>query len=108
MKQQEEVCENMATEDNVTVYTITFDANGGIDNATQTLYEGCAGNGGYHEHVETSSRRTTRSHRGRYDTRKKSNIYALWWFPFATSHRCANVSPSATWYTFSPLPTCPL
>ena len=51
----EDVCENMDTEDDVTVYTITFEATaGGIDDATRTLYENCAGNGGRHEHVTTS------------------------------------------------------
>jgi len=51
----EEVCENMDAQDNVTVYTITFEArSGGIDDATRTLYENCAGNGGYHEHVTSS------------------------------------------------------
>ncbi len=51
----EDVCENMDTQDNVTVYTITFEATaGGIDAATQALYENCAGNGGRHEHVTTS------------------------------------------------------
>ncbi len=49
----EEVCKNMDEQDDVTVYTITFDANGGIDNTTRLLYEGCAGNGGYHKHIKT-------------------------------------------------------
>ncbi|MEM7650971.1 MAG: TadE/TadG family type IV pilus assembly protein [Pseudomonadota bacterium] len=51
----ESVCQNMEDQDNVTVYTITFEAtSGGIDNDTRTLYENCAGNGGSHEHVTTS------------------------------------------------------
>ncbi|MEZ5814159.1 MAG: pilus assembly protein [Alphaproteobacteria bacterium] len=51
----EEVCQNMDDQDNVTVYTITFEAtSGGIDAATQALYEACAGNGGRHEHVTSS------------------------------------------------------
>ncbi len=50
----EDVCANMDAQDNVTVYTITFDANGGIDDDTRELYENCAGNGGYHSHVTTS------------------------------------------------------
>ncbi|MCB9983495.1 MAG: TadE/TadG family protein [Rhodospirillales bacterium] len=49
----EDVCQNMDTEDNVTIYTITFDT-GGIDAATEQLYEDCAANGGRHEHVTTS------------------------------------------------------
>ena len=49
----EDVCENMDEQDNVTVYTITFDT-GGIDSATEQLYEDCAANGGSHEHVTTS------------------------------------------------------
>ncbi len=51
----EEVCQNMDEQDNVTVYTITFEATaGGIDAATQELYENCAANGGRHEHVTSS------------------------------------------------------
>ncbi|MGH1398072.1 MAG: pilus assembly protein TadG-related protein [Alphaproteobacteria bacterium] len=51
----EDVCENMDAQDNVTVYTITFEASsGGIDDATETLYKNCAGNGGYHSHVTSS------------------------------------------------------
>jgi len=51
----EDVCANMDEQDNVTVYTITFEATaGGIDAATQELYENCAGNGGRHEHVTSS------------------------------------------------------
>jgi len=51
----EDVCENMDAQDNVTVYTITFEANsGGIDDATEQLYKDCAGNGGYHRHVTSS------------------------------------------------------
>ncbi|HOO81437.1 MAG TPA: pilus assembly protein [Alphaproteobacteria bacterium] len=48
-----DVCENMDAQDNVTVYTITFDT-GGIDSTTEQLYEDCAGNGGSHKHVTTS------------------------------------------------------
>ena len=52
----EDVCTNMDTQDNgPTVYTITFEAtSGGIDSATEQLYEDCAINGGRHEHVTTS------------------------------------------------------
>lgn len=51
----EDVCENMDTQDSVTVYTITFEATeDGIDEATETLYENCAANGGRHEHVTES------------------------------------------------------
>lgn len=50
----EDVCENMDAQDDVTVYTITFDT-GGIDADTEALYEGCASNGGSHEHVTTSN-----------------------------------------------------
>ena len=49
----EQVCQNMDDQDNVTVYTITFDT-GGIDSATEQLYRDCAANGGSHEHVTTS------------------------------------------------------
>lgn len=50
-----EVCENMNDQDDVTVYTITFEASsGGIDSETRQVYEGCAMNGGYHRHVTTS------------------------------------------------------
>lgn len=49
----EEVCQNMDQDDNVTIYTITFDT-GGIDASTEQLYEDCAANGGRHEHVTTS------------------------------------------------------
>lgn len=52
----EDICENMDAQANgPTVYTVTFEATaGGIDDATQALYEGCAVNGGRHEHVTTS------------------------------------------------------
>ncbi len=50
----EDVCKHMDEQDDVTVYTITFDVNGGIDDYTEQLYKDCAANGGYHEHVETS------------------------------------------------------
>jgi len=50
-----DVCENMDAQNNVTVYTITFEANaGGIDDDTEQLYKDCAGNGGRHEHVTSS------------------------------------------------------
>lgn len=50
----EDVCQNMNDQDRVTVYTITFDVNGGIDSTTEALYAECAGNGGFHSHVTTS------------------------------------------------------
>ena len=51
----EDVCENIDEQGRVTVYTITFEARaGGIDWATQQLYEGCAMNGGYHKHVTSA------------------------------------------------------
>jgi len=52
----EDTCENMdAIQNGPTVYTITFEAvSGGIDSDTRALYEGCAINGGRHEHVTTS------------------------------------------------------
>lgn len=49
----ETTCENMDVQDDVTIYTITFDT-GGIDADTEQLYKDCAANGGRHEHVETS------------------------------------------------------
>ena len=48
-----EVCENMDVQDDVTVYTITFDT-GGISDSTEQLYKDCAINGGRYEHVTTT------------------------------------------------------
>ncbi|NCT40524.1 MAG: pilus assembly protein [Alphaproteobacteria bacterium] len=52
----EDTCDNMkAMDKGPTIYTITFEASsGGIDNATKALYQGCAINGGRHEHVRSS------------------------------------------------------
>ncbi len=51
----EDTCANMDTQDNITIYTITFEASsGGISQATKDLYEACAVNGGRHEHVTSS------------------------------------------------------
>ena len=49
----EDTCTNMDDQDNVTIYTITFDT-GGIDADTEQLYADCAANGGRHEHITTS------------------------------------------------------
>ncbi len=50
-----DTCANMDLQDNITIYTITFEASsGGISDSTKQLYEDCAVNGGRHEHVTTS------------------------------------------------------
>ena len=48
-----EVCENMDTQDDIIIYTITFDV-GGISASTRALYQNCAANGGSHNHVTSS------------------------------------------------------
>ena len=49
-------CDNMQDEDNVTIYTVTFeDQDGSIDSATRELYEDCAANGGSHTHVRSAA-----------------------------------------------------
>lgn len=51
----EDTCTNMDVVDNITIYTITFEASsGGISDSTRELYENCAANGGRHEHVTSS------------------------------------------------------
>lgn len=50
-----DTCQNMDVQDNITIYTITFEASsGGISDNTKQLYEDCAVNGGRHEHVTSS------------------------------------------------------
>jgi Flp pilus assembly protein TadG len=47
-----QICQSMDTEDDVTVYTITFEA--GVSSGTIQLYKDCAINGGFHEHADNS------------------------------------------------------